>query len=241
MAQTGVFLPGRFRPQPPVRRKQRRPKVFFLRLAVAVVLLLPAVSYFWRIDSVDLSGAPDLPPCVRNNLNALEGTWIPGIDLQRIRGLVDCWPGVKDVEIGIRLPGCLWVRTTVPEIRGCLRVGRTWHAVYLSGRIGNRIDTPVDPVLRGFSGKPREIRKALKAGEWVSGATGGRVLEMRWITPEDLKVVIEMAGRDRPLILDIFPEESPAETGNLQEVVTNPAVVWADLRMSDRIVIRELM
>jgi len=241
MTQTKVFLPQSIRPVPTARHRKRHRVPVVPGLIILFLFLLIGGSFLWRIDSIEISGCSALPSCAAANIQQLKGTWVPGLDLAWVRAQLETWPGIRDIEVRLELPGRLVIGTVPDEIRASIQIGNAWHAVNPRGDIGQSLDLAETPVLKDFPLQEPVIRQALDTGNNLVKKLGGRLLEIRWITPQDFQMKLEVPGRSAPLLLRIQPTGKPEENPFIETLISNKKILWADLRRSDRVVIRELL
>ena len=240
MSNAPVFLPDRIRPRPGTtrRKRNRRPP---LTLATLLAVVFAGIALFnWRIDEVRIASCPGLPPCVAENFRALEGTWVPALDLEALQKLINCWPGIQNCDISLQLPGRLVIRASATPVAASIQTSRGWHAVSPEGEIGRSLDRAVFPVLENFPLEPAQLRRGLETGKRTAEALDGKVLLLRWISPDDIEIQLEFAHREKELYLHVLPEGGPAENWFYTHFENLEQTIWADLRRPDRIVVREL-
>jgi hypothetical protein len=93
------------------------------------------------------------------------------------------------------------------------------------------------PILEGFDGEV-ERGRALAVAHRLGEASGGRVMEIRRVTPADYLVQLEADGRDGVLGIHVDPQGSAAEKAWCAAIAKgSPMRQWADLRWPDRMVI----
>jgi hypothetical protein len=93
------------------------------------------------------------------------------------------------------------------------------------------------PILEGFDGEV-ERGRALAVARRLGEASGGRVMEIRRVTPADYLVQLEADGRDGVLGIHVDPQGSAAEKAWCAAIAKgSPMRQWADLRWPDRMVI----
>lgn len=225
------FLPDRLRP-PKTGRKRRRG--FALLTFVPVMLLaLPQ----WQVGEVVVEGCPNLPAAAVHSLNELVGQPALGLDLGRVRDRVEVWPGVGEVEVELELPGTVRVRAEDAVSRGSLRVGRNWHGVAADGSLTGVVQLPLPPVLDDFVGAD-DRSDGLSVVSRMEAATGGRVSEIRRITPVDYRLQLQLPGAGEETVIHVLPQGTNAESAWCAAATAGSiAQLWADLRWEDRIVI----
>jgi len=241
MTQTEVFLPKSIRPLPATGLRKKRHIPIIPGVIILFILLLIGGSLFWRVDSIEISACPALPPCAATNIGQLKGAWVPGLDLGWVRAQLETWPGIRDIEVRLELPGRLKIQVVPDKIRASIQIGLTFHALGSRGEIGQSLEPAEAPLLRNFPLHAPIIKRALDTGEDVAKKLGGRLLQIRWITPRDLQMKLEIPGRTAPLILRIQPSGKPEENPFLDTLINDQKILWADLRRPDRVVVRELL
>ncbi len=239
MTPTPAFLPESLRPVPKKPRRRRRRKPLLLGVALIVLGLISGGLYLWRVEEIRLESCPGLPSCVSKNLQSFRGAWIPTLDLDSLRRQVDCWPGIRKCEISLRLPGEIFIRAEADTVAASFRTGLSWRALSPRGEVGRRIERPFPPVLDGFPLLASEMRRGLNAGETLARKLHGKARALRWITPEDLEVSLELDDSAPPVTLRVDPGKDSAGERAVNYLRKLKNVVWADLRQPDRIVIRE--
>ena len=225
------FLPDRLRPPKHGRKKRRG----YALLTVVPVMLLALPQ--WQVAEVFVEGCPKLPTSAVHSLYELVGQPTLGLDLETVRERVEVWPGVGEVEVELELPGTVRVRAGAAVSRGSLRVGRSWHGVGSDGSLVGVVDLALPPVLEGFVDDD-DRRDGLAAVNRLQAASGGRVMEIRRITPLDYRLRLHVSGEGPEMVVHVLPTGTEAERAWSAAVaggsMTRP---WADLRWSDRIVI----
>jgi len=225
------FLPDRLRP-PKTGRKRKRG---FALLTVVPVMLL--VLPQWQVGEVVVEGCPKLPTAAVHSLNELVGQPALGLDLGTVRDRVEVWPGVGEVEVELELPGTVRVRAEDAVSRGSLRVGRSWHGVAADGSLTGIVQVPLPPVLDGFVGDD-DRSDGLSVVSRMEAATGGRVSEIRRITPVDYRLQLQLPGAGEETVIHVLPQGTNAESAWCAAAAAGSiAQLWADLRWEDRIVI----
>ena len=226
-----TFLPDRLRPAVPRRRSRRG--VVVLSVVPAVLLALP----MWRVDDVQVDGYPDFPAATVQSLEEMAGQPALALDLEGIRDDVEVWPGVGSVSVELELPGTLRVRAAAAEMRGSVRIGRSWHGVGDNGELVGVAETVVPPVLLAF-GEGTDRARGLAAVRRIEAASGARVLEVRRITPADYRLVLTTGEDDLDVVAHVRPEGSGAEIAWCAAFAKGSVPrVWTDLRAPDRMVI----
>ena len=240
MTNAPVFLPESLRPRPGKPRRKKRARRPLVVVAVFLGISLAFLALFkWRISEVRIESCPALPACVAENLEAMRGSWVPALDLGKMQHLIDCWPGVGDCDISLQLPGTLLVRASAAPVAASIPTGHGWHALSPDGEIGRCLGRAVFPVLENFPPDAAELRRGLAAGKRVADGVGGKILSLRWISPDDLELRLEKGKRGRKLVLHVLPEGGPAENWFYRHLRDQENTMWADLRQADRIVVRE--
>ncbi len=227
-------FPARLRPTPSRRRRVRRRVLLFLGVVAAVTLL----ALTWRVDRVVVEACDAVPTGTIVSLQALEGTPVILLSLERIRNMLEIWPGVVAVEARLVLPGTLRVTARPAVTAGSLRWARGWRSVAPDGRVGVRLPAPAAPELLGFEAEPQELRLGLVVAQRLERATGLDVRSVRRILPDDLEVVFA-DGDERPAgAVHVTPDGTTAETWWTARRRGGTAAIgtWADLRATDRVV-----
>lgn len=225
-----AFLPDRFRPRPP-RRRSSRPWLALVTLA-AIPLAVP----WWRVQAIEVNGFPGLPATVTRSLEDLVGGFPLLVDPQWVRQQVEVWPVVETVDVRLQLPGTLTVSATQVAPEGCLPMGRGWQAVSADGTLAGPLDAPRQPVLRGFSHRPQELRRALEVARRLEVASGGRAQAVRFVTPTDFEVELQLAD-GASAVVHVRPEVTAGERFWCRRTLEGDStMLWADLRWEDRLV-----
>jgi hypothetical protein len=225
------FLPDRLRPPTTVRKRRRG----FALLTVVPVMLLALPR--WQIDHVLVEDCPKLPAAAVHSLHDLVGQPALGLDLEAVRDRVEIWPGVGQVEVELELPGTVRVSAAAAVSAGSLRIGHSWHGVAEDGSLTGTIEIALPPVLTGFDDQI-ERSEGIATAERIEAATGGRVQEVRRVTPADYRLRLQPSDGGPERVIHVTPQGTAAETawcvaladGSLRQS-------WADLRWADRIVI----
>lgn len=226
------FLPERLRPR--AQRRRTRRSVLLVALLPATLALTP----WWRVQAVDLSGCCGLPGEVTAQLEELVGRPALTVSPQWVRHQLEVWPEVSEVEVQLELPGTLRVTARPTEAIGSVQVGRRWHAVTSAGELAGAVDRPIAPVLEGVRCRPDELSVALSVAGRVAASTGAPVEAVREITPSDFEVRLRPDGWERPLVLHVGPEVSAGERYWCARIARGEvASPWADLRWDDRVVL----
>jgi hypothetical protein len=230
-AEVPRFLPDRLRPQTAGRKRSRG--VALLTVVPVMLLALP----LWQVKEVRVEGCSKLPAAAVHSLHELVGQPALGLDLQAVRDRVEIWPGVGEVEVELELPGTVRVRAAAALSRGTLRIGHSWHGVAADGSLTGVVDIALPPVLVGFTGDAKRS-EGLAVASRLQAATGGRVREVRRITPTDYRLRLKPTGEGPEMVIHVAPTGSAAETAWCMAVARGTLTqVWADLRQPDRIVI----
>ncbi len=225
-----TFLPDRLRPVAPARRSRRG----FVAFSVVPLMLLALPM--WRVSEVEVDGCPKLPVAAIQSLEEIVGQPALALDLEGIRESVEMWPGVGAVQVVFELPGTLRIRAAAAEIRGSVRVGRSWHGVGDDGEFVGVAETVVPPVLVAFGGKADRAR-GLEAVRRIERASGARVIEVRRVTPADYRLVLTTGDDDIDVVAHVRPEGSGAEIAWCSAFAKGEMPrVWIDLRAADRVV-----
>ena len=225
------FLPERLRP-PTTARKRRRG---YALLTVVPVMLLALPQ--WQVREVVVDECPKLPAAAVHSLHELVGQPTLGLDLEIVRDRVEIWPGVGEVDVELELPGTVRVRANAAVSRGSLKVGRSWHGVAADGSLIGAVDIALPPVLESFV--DAESRKVgLDVVNRLERGTGGRVMEIRRITPIDFRLRLQLPGDGPEMVVHVVPEGTGAEEAWCAAVAQGSMnQPWVDLRWVDRIVI----
>jgi len=226
------FLPERFRPR--VQRRRSRRSLLLVALVPATLALTP----WWRVQEVDLSGCLGLPSEVTTELSNLVGRPTLAVSPQRVRRQLELWPEVSEVEVRLELPATLRVTARQTEAIGSVPVGRRWHAVTRSGELAGAIDRPVEPILEGVRCRPDDVRRALLVAERLGAAAAAHVEVVREVTPSDFEVRLRIDGWDRPMIVHVGSDATGGERYWCDRIARGEAISpWADLRWDDRVVV----
>jgi hypothetical protein len=230
------FLPDRLRPRAQRQRSRHR---LLLAMAVAVALMLLLASG-WEIQTVEVIGADVVPASVLDSFHGLVGHAVPFLDLEWARRLAATWPAAGEIQLRLELPGTLIVEIFPEAVRGSVAMGRGWHAVAADGRLAGHLDGPVSPRLVDFR-RPTDRRLAFAVACRVAGESGGQVVEVRQVTPDDYRVELQLGDDRRVVVAHVDPQGTDAERAWCQLVATDGAVIeWADLRWPHRLVLREV-
>ncbi len=225
-----AFLPDRFRPRPP-RRRTSRPWLALVALA-AVPLVIP----WWRVQAIEVYGFPGLPVTVTRSLEDLVGLFPLLVDPQWVRQQVEVWPAVEFEDVRLQLPGTLAVTATQVAPVGSLPMGSGWQAVAADGTLAGPLASPHPPVLRGFSHRSQDLRRALEVARRLASASGGLTEAVRFVTPADFEVKVRL-GDGSAAVVHVQPEETAGERFWCQRALEgDSSMLWADLRWDDRVV-----
>jgi hypothetical protein len=227
------FLPDRLRP--PVAGRRSRRGFVLLTMVPVMLLFLPR----WRVENVRVDDCPRLPAVAVDSLRELVGQPAFGLDLEAVRDRVDVWPGVGEVEVELELPATIVVRAGAAHPRGCVRVGRNWHGIDADGRYVGVVEVPVPPLLEGFVSE-RDRGRGLSSARRLEGATGGRVVGIRRITPADYRLLLVPVGSHEGIVVHVHPQGTKSEAAWCAALVAGSVPqTWADLRRPDRMVLGE--
>jgi cell division septal protein FtsQ len=230
-AEIPRFLPERLRP-PTAGRKRRRG---YALLTVVPVMLLALPR--WQVSEVRVEGCPNLPAASVHSLHELVGQPALGLDLEAVRDRIQIWPGVGEVEVELELPGTVHVRAAAAPCLGSLQVGRSWHGVAADGSLTGILDIALPPVLAGF-GSDLERSTGLAVARRLEAATGGQVKEIRRVTPFDYRLRLQPSDGGPERVVYVLPQGTDAESAWCAAVAKGSLTqTWADLRMTDRIVL----
>ena len=230
-AEAPRFLPERLRP-PTTGRKRRRG---YALLTVVPVMLLALPR--WEVSEVRVEGCPKLPAASVHSLHELVGQPALGLDLEAVRDRIEIWPGVGEVEVELELPGTVHVRAVAADCRGSLRVGRSWHGVAADGSLTGILDIALPPVLDGFR-SDLERSKGLAVVSRLEEATKGQVQEISRVTPSDYRLRLQPSNGGPAIVVYVLPQGTDAENAWCAAVAKGSLnQTWADLRLTDRIVL----
>jgi hypothetical protein len=230
-AEVPNFLPERLRP--PTTRRKRKRGLALLSVVPVMLLALPR----WQVGEVVVQGCPKLPESTVYSLQELVGQPAMGLDLQSVRDRIEAWPGIGKVDVELELPGTVHVRTEGATSCGSLRVGRSWHGVAADGSMAGTIAIALPPVLEGFV-NDGDRSDGLEVVKRLQEATGGRVMEIRRVTPVDYRLRLQPPGDAPELVAHVQPIATDAEIAWCAAVAGGSvAQRWADLRWHDRIVV----
>lgn len=236
------FLPISLRPSPQAPRpRNRRVLGWWLQATGLTAILLGAAFLLagWRLEVVEVTGCPGLPPSAQVNLEDLAGSWIPSLDLQAIRQDLERWPGVTGVAVELKLPTTLRVQALPDEICASVQMGRTWRGVTCNGAISRRLSEPWFPILTNFDIGETEFRSALSTGSRLSEGTSGRLVTIRKITPSDFEVTFsDPVHTENHFVVRVLPQGTSAETWWKRAALSGRMPAWADLRLDHRVVVR---
>jgi len=228
------FLPERFRPRVPMRRSRRRFVLPVLAL-VGLLLVLPV----WTVRSVEIRGGEVLPPSVTTSLEGLVGHLVPLLELDWLHEVAAAWPAASDVRVRLELPGTVVVEIYPETPRGSVAVGTGWHAVAADGRLAGVVEEPNAPELMGFR-RPSDRRVAFSVARRLGEASGGNVVSVEQVTPNDFRVEMRFDELARVSTVHVTPGGTEAERVWCDLVKSEKvAVEWADLRWPHRLVMRE--
>ncbi len=237
-----TFLPASLRPTPQApRSRTRSPIRWWLSAGVITTFCVGAGILLagWRLNAVEITTCTGLPASAVVNLEDLRGTWIPSLDLDKIRQNVETWPGIAGVAVELKLPATLRIQALPDEICASVQIGRTWRGVTCNGALGRRLAEPNFPTLEHFDLDEVDLRSALSTGTRLCNGTIGRLVSIRKITPSDYEVTIAThILPDTPSIVRVLPQGAPAEQWWHEAALSGRAPAWADLRLDHRIVIR---
>lgn len=228
------FLPERLRPRVP-RRRSRRRWVLPVVVAVGALFVLP----MWTVRSVEIRGRDVVPEAVTASLESLVGHMVPLLDLDWLHDVAAAWPSASDVQVHLELPGTVVVEIYPEAARGSVAVGRGWHAVAADGRLAGAVRQPAAPELIGFR-RPSDRRMAFSVARRLAEASGGDVLLVEQVTPDDYRVEMRFEEPERMAAVHVTPDGTVAERAWCDLVKSErSAVEWADLRWPYRLVLRE--
>ncbi len=241
MAENYTFLPANLRPAPQAPRPRvRRPMKAWLKISAVTVICVGTGLPFalWNLKSVEVTGCEGLPDSETLNLKNLSGSWIPAVDLSRVRENVERWPGVEGVSVELKLPATLLVRALPDTICASVPIGAAWRGVTCDGALSHRLTQPHRPVLEGFDLNRVELRLALATGARLCDGTNGLLLGVRKITPSDFEITIGGVRPEASSIIKVLPRGSSSEQWWRQAAASGRVPAWADLRCDHHVVVR---
>jgi hypothetical protein len=192
----------------------------------------------WRVQSVEVHGGDVVPASVTTSLQGLVGHMVLALNLDWLRQIAATWPAASEVRVQLDLPGTVVVEIFPETPRGSVPVGLGWHAVATDGRLAGPLSEPKPPELVGFR-RPSDRRIAFSVARRVAEASGGEVMAVRQLTPEDYVVDLRFGEPDRFTTIHVVPEGTAAERVWCEQVTNGGAMVeWADLRWPHRMVLR---
>jgi hypothetical protein len=204
-------------------------------VAVGALFVLP----MWTVRSVEIRGRDVVPEAVATSLESLVGHVVPLLELDWLHDVAATWPSAADVQVHLELPGTLVVEIYPETARGSVAVGSGWHAVAADGRLAGAIHRPGTPELVGFR-RPSDRRMAFAVARRLAEASGGEVLLVEQVTPDDYRVEMRLDEPERMSAVHVTPEGTFAERTWCDLVRSERIVVeWADLRWPHRLVLRE--
>ena len=226
-----LFLPERLRP--PVAGHRSRRGFVLLSMVPVLILIMPR----WRVAEVRVDDYTRLPAAAVHSLRELVGQPAFGLDLEAVRDRVDVWPGIGEVQVELELPATIVVQVGAVKPRGCVRVGRNWHALDADGRFAGVLEAAVPPLLEGFVGEADRGRGLAAVGR-IEKAAGGRVTGIRRITPADYRVLLVPAGGYEAVVIHVRQQGTPSEAAWCAALSAGSvSQTWADLRRPDRMVV----
>ena len=179
-------------------------------LALVALAAIPLVIPWWRVQAIEVYGFPGMPVTVT--------------------------PVVESVDVRLQLPGTLAVTATQVAPVGSLPMGRGWQAVAADGTLAGPLASPHPPVLRGFSHRSQDLRRALEVARRLASASGGVTEAVRFVTPADFEVTVRLADGSAAVV-HVQPEETAGERFWCQRALEgDSSMLWADLRWDDRVV-----
>lgn len=227
------FLPDRFRPRTP-RRRRRGPTMLPLLVLAAGLLAVPS----WTVRSVEVRGAELVPAAVDESLHGLTGHLVPTLDLGWLHRVAESWPAAHEVRVRLELPGTVVVEIFPEPVRGSAPVGGGWHSVAADGRLAGPLDGPETPRLLGFQ-RPADRRRGFAVARRLERACGAEIIELEQVTPSDYRVDLRLTAGDRAASVHVLPDGTEAEAAWCGMVTEGGvAAVWADLRWPHRMVVR---
>lgn len=233
-APGAAFLPDRLRPRLRLGRRPRRRPI----ILVVVVPLLLALLPWWRIQAVEIEGLAQVPDVVAGGLASYVGTPAIGLDLAEVRRRVEAWPGIDGVDVRFELPGR--VRVLAHAARPCasLRIGRGWRGVAVDGALAGALSAPLEPQLSGFGTDPLVLRTALAVVRRLARATGGTVVAVRAVAPDDFALELRPAAAGALLTVVVGRDCSRGESyWSARVAAGDPPGTWCDARSDERLVI----
>jgi len=229
----GRFLPDHLRPRER-RRRPRRGVIAPATLLAVTLVMLP----MWTVQRVEVTGTEVVPPEVTTSLTSLVGHSVLLLDLDWVRQLAAGSPSVGEAQVRLDLPGSLVIGISPQAAQGSMQIGSGWHAVAPDGRLAGPVPAPIGPRLVGFR-RSADRRAAFAVARRLTDATGAGVDEIRQVTPADYRLVLSFDGVDRAVTLHVGPEATTAERTWCRTTKDHgPASDWADLRWSNRMVLR---
>lgn len=242
MSAPTEFLPMNLRPRPQAPRPRTR-RLFesWIQAAALTALFLGGAFLLagWRLEVVQVTSCPGLPPSAQANLEGLAGSWIPSLDLETIRQDVERWPGVAGVAVELKLPSTLRIQALPDEICASVKMGRTWRGVTCNGSISRRLAEPWLPIFENFDLGETELRSALTTGSRLSEGTAGRLVSIRKITPSDYEITFSDSVDTESLsVVRVLPQGTSSELWWKRAALSGHVPAWADLRLGHRIVVR---
>jgi hypothetical protein len=208
-------------------------------LPVLVVVAALFVLPMWTVGSVEIRGREVVPETVTTSLESLVGHLVPLLDLGWLHDVAATWPSASDVQVHLELPGTVVVEIYPEVARGSVAVGGGWHAVAADGRLAGAIPRPGAPELVGFR-RPSDRRMAFSVARRLAEASGGEVVLVEHVTPEDYRVEMRFEEPERMSAVHVTPVGTVAERTWCDLVKREgTAIEWADLRWPHRLVVRE--
>jgi hypothetical protein len=206
-------------------------------VSVGVVALF--VLPMWTVQSVEIRGRDVVPEAAATSLESLVGHVVPLLELDWLHDVAATWPSAADVQVHLELPGTVVVEIYPEAARGSVAVGSGWHAVAADGRLAGAVHRPGAPELVGFH-RPSDRRMAFSVARRLAEASGGEVLLVEQVTPDDYRVEMRFDAPERMSAVHVTPDGTFAERTWCDLVRSERiAVEWADLRWPHRLVLRE--
>lgn len=221
-----------------VRRPARRARANWGLLALGVVVaagaILPTV---WTVRAVEVNSSGELPAAAKKNLELMVGEPVILVSPGWIRDRMGAWPGVSAIEVRRDLDGTLVLKEKLCSPAGSIAGGSGWHAVCPDGRIGERLDGPVQPVLEGLTPEPAVLRRALVAAGRLRLAGIGTPVRLRAVLPGELEVWLGEAEASARILLAVAGSPAEKRLSSLLGGKPMPPGSFADVTGENRVVL----
>lgn len=224
----------------------------FLKLAsvvAAVAAVVMCLSLFFRVDQVVVSGAEKYTPWMVKEASGIQdGDSLLSIHDSRVSGnIISALPYVKDVRVGIKLPGTVNIEITELEVTYAIQSRDTsWWLIAADGRVVESIEsTAASSYTRilGVQADAPRVDQTVRAAEESASANETEPSETEETTsPEGgltLPTTAQVTGQNR-LDTVLLLLQSLEKNGIIGEIATIDVTDLNDITMEygQRLIIR---